>query len=109
MPTIHGTEANGQLGARATSAGSDHGPCKLDVVPRRGSRRDTGPARGGITRSFVHVGPLFYPASARPCGCIGNSPEARPVVFWLSISPIGASPLAAACQRHSSRPLRSNQ
>jgi hypothetical protein len=58
MP-IHGTEANGQLGARATSAGSDHGHYKLDVVPRKGSRRGTEPARGGITRSFVHVGPLL--------------------------------------------------
>jgi hypothetical protein len=66
MPTIRGTEANGQLGARATSAGSDHGHCKLDVVPRKGSRRDTGLARGGITRSFVHVGPLsIWPAPGR--------------------------------------------
>src|SRR6202158_2536119 len=81
MPAIHGTRRAEELDAHATSAGLDYGLAKLSViVPRRGSRRGTGPVGGGTTRSFVHVWSFAYPASGRPRprGCIDGWPDARP-------------------------------
>src|ERR1700737_3183160 len=109
MPAIHGTRRAEELDAHATSAGLDYGLAKLSViVPRRGSRRGTGPVGGGTTRSFVHVWSFAYPASTRPWprGCIDGWPNARPVVCcWCSsTSPSGASslgwrPTLARCRR----------
>src|ERR1700730_1246815 len=114
MPAIHGTRRAEELDAHATSTGLNHGLAKLSViVPRRGSRRGTGPVGGGTTRSFVHVWSFAYPASvwARPRGCIDGWPDTRPVVRWSysTTSRSGASSLGSASLRHSSRPLRSNQ
>src|SRR6202165_6130846 len=112
MPPIRGTRRAEQLDAHATSTGLNHGLAKLSaVVPRRGSRRGTGAVGGGTTRSFVHVVPLLYPASARPRprGCVDDRPEVRSAAPCSSKSLIGASLLGSACQRHSSRPLRLHQ